>query len=99
MEEWSCDRRKESQPKLAIVYADDVNLRAEPTLKSQVIGKLRVNQVVRLLKVAPECSRIEIKEDIHVGRWIKVRTSNASQKMEGWVFDIYVQYDNENRVE
>jgi|GEM_PF-6059647 len=94
-EEW-CYRRHESRPKLATIdFADEVNLRAEPALSSKIAAKLQLNQTVRVLEATSACSEIETKEGVRVGRWIKVSADSTPQKAVGWVFDIYVRYDNE----
>ena len=96
MEEWECDKRQESRPKLArIVTTKGVDLRAEPVLKSRYVGKLYFTQAIHVLEVWPACSEVETEEGLYVGRWIKVETSDISQKMEGWIFDIHVRYDGE----
>jgi hypothetical protein len=97
MEEDWCYRRQEPKPKLATVSTDEVNLRAEPALKSQVVDKLRFNQTIRLMEARSACAEIETKEGVRVGRWIKVKENSTSRKAEGWLFDIYVTYDTEKQ--
>ena len=76
--------------KIYVVVGDNINIRTEPDIKSNILNKLRIGQTVKILKRTNK--KIKIGDDI--GEWVYIDPSmfkkGTTELLKGWIFDKYL---------
>ncbi len=93
-EEW-CYRKYAGKPEKAVVGgADRVDVRKSPSLSGKVVGEIAYGKAVKIVAAETKCVEIKVGEDggLRVGRWVNVETMEGYPKLNGWVFDISLDY-------
>ncbi len=77
-----------NQRSRGITNGESVRVRDKPDLSSNVLAKLPFQARVRILDRQTTC----VVVDYNKGQWVKIKSLRAAEKVEGWVFDAFIDY-------